>query len=52
MLGDEEINYGGASVGVVALPAGMDSESALREADAAMYADKRNRKAVEKQPLV
>ena len=45
LLGEEEINYGGASVGVVALPAGIDSESALREADAAMYADKRSRKA-------
>ncbi len=45
LLDDEELNYGGASVGVVALPAGIDSESALREADAAMYTDKRSRKA-------
>lgn len=44
LLGDVELNYAGASVGVVALHAGVDAETALREADAAMYADKRSRK--------
>jgi len=44
LLGDAELKYAGASVGVVALPAGDDAEAALRKADAAMYADKRRRK--------
>lgn len=43
-LGAEALDYAGASVGVVTLPAHIDAEAALREADAAMYADKRRRK--------
>ncbi|MDM0026076.1 GGDEF domain-containing protein [Variovorax saccharolyticus] len=44
LLGDAALDYAGASVGVVALHGGVDAETALRQADAAMYADKRSRK--------
>lgn len=44
LLGDVTLDYAGASVGVVVLHGGVDAETALRDADAAMYADKRSRK--------
>lgn len=44
LLGDVALDYAGASVGVVALQAGGDVEAALKQADAAMYVDKRQRK--------
>jgi len=45
-LGELAFDYAGASVGVVSLQPGLDAEEALRQADAAMYADKRSRKAL------
>lgn len=42
-LGSTELDYAGASAGVVVVHAGVDAEAALRLADAAMYADKHNR---------
>lgn len=44
LLGELALDYAGASVGVVTLPPGVDAEAALRQADAAMYEDKRRRK--------
>ena len=44
LLGDVELDYAGVSVGVVAAPTGVDADAALKQADAAMYADKRSRK--------
>ena len=44
---DAPIDYAGASVGVIAvLPNGMTADEALREADRAMYAAKKARRAV------
>ncbi|WP_313759665.1 diguanylate cyclase domain-containing protein [Diaphorobacter nitroreducens] len=41
------MDYAGASVGVIAvLPNGMTADEALREADRAMYAAKKARRAV------
>ncbi|WP_189462356.1 GGDEF domain-containing protein [Jeongeupia chitinilytica] len=45
-VGDTRLDYGGASVGVVAVdPAGTDPNAALQLADAAMYAIKTHRRA-------
>jgi len=45
-LGSRVIDYGGASIGVVqADPDHADPEQALREADAAMYQEKKKRHA-------
>ncbi len=45
LLDDRVLDYAGASVGAVALdPVSHDVDSALREADAAMYADKQARR--------
>lgn len=47
-LGDHIIDYGGASIGVVlADPDGLDVEQALRDADAAMYREKKKRHAAQ-----
>ncbi|MET0518166.1 MAG: sensor domain-containing diguanylate cyclase [Burkholderiaceae bacterium] len=51
-LGELELDYAGASVGVVALdPAGLDAEAAVRLADARMYQVKRARKQQQARPL-
>jgi diguanylate cyclase len=45
LLGDQSLQYAGASVGVVAVdPAGLGAEAAIRLADAQMYEIKRARK--------
>lgn len=44
LLGEQEIDYPGASLGVImADPLNMDAESAIQAADAAMYIDKKAR---------
>lgn len=43
-LGDVELNYDGASVGVVVVSGGVDAEAALRGADAEMFLVKGRRK--------
>ena len=44
-IGDQTIDYAGASVGVTAVgPGQADADEALRRADAAMYAEKRQRR--------
>lgn len=49
-LGELELDYAGASVGVLALdPAGLDAEAAVRQADACMYRVKRERKQQQQQ---
>jgi len=45
VLGRTRFHYPGASVGVVACPPGADRDALLAEADAAMYARKRERQA-------
>lgn len=43
-LGEQRINYEGASFAVICDPQSIDVEAALRAADEAMYQDKKSRR--------